>query len=169
MNQALSDLFVGVVAGLVATFFVVVFSAMWKNAIEPWYEERIYKGVRIEGRWIARCRMGEEEQESIWNIAQTAHKIRVQGTTTLGLNTGKHYEALGEIRNLVLTVTYREISQYTLDRGCVVLKLTRDGREMHGYIVHEDNHQGEIAVTTYILYRDKENQAKKAKNNSAKH
>lgn len=42
---------IGIISGLLATFIVVVIQKLWVSAIEPWYEERIYKDAHIEGVW----------------------------------------------------------------------------------------------------------------------
>jgi hypothetical protein len=41
----------GIVSGLIATFLALVARIYWSLAIVPWYEERIYRDARIEGKW----------------------------------------------------------------------------------------------------------------------
>ena len=51
MMEILSSLSIGVIAGLVATFFSAVLYKIWLSIITPWFEEIIYKDAKIEGRW----------------------------------------------------------------------------------------------------------------------
>lgn len=153
--QILSDLFVGTTAGLVATFLTVVFSSLWKNVIEPWYEERVYQGIRIEGRWESTVTIDNDRQVTMWNISQVAHKISVHFVAIEGRNKNNHYKGRGEIHNLSVTVIYAKNQRYTLDKGCLLLKVTQDGSAMKGYILHEDNLSGEVSTAEYSLLRIK--------------
>ena len=42
----------GLISGLVVSIFVLVFRQFWNSVIVPWFEERVYKDVHIEGKWF---------------------------------------------------------------------------------------------------------------------
>lgn len=154
VNQFVSDLFIGVISGLVATFFAVVFASFWKTIIQPWYEERVYKGVRIEGRWIGKAVIDGTVRETNWNISQVAHSIQMKAMTLEGPGKGRSYIGKGEIENRILTVTYRRESKKALERGCLVLKIARNGSQMKGFLALENAYTGQIIAPEYLLERD---------------
>jgi len=43
----------GVLGGLIATAIALFFREVWAKIITPWYENRVYRDARIEGKWKA--------------------------------------------------------------------------------------------------------------------
>ena len=43
------NIITGLVSGLVVILFVLVFRSFWNAVIVPWFEDRVYKDVKIEG------------------------------------------------------------------------------------------------------------------------
>lgn len=41
----------GVVAGVVTSLFILIFSILWRSNITPWIENLLYKDTKIEGVW----------------------------------------------------------------------------------------------------------------------
>lgn len=54
-NQAQADLAEpivnGVIAGVVTSFLILIFSIIWRSNITPWIENLLYKDTKIEGVW----------------------------------------------------------------------------------------------------------------------
>ena len=42
------NIIIGLVSGLAVTLFALVFRNFWNAIIVPWFEERVYKDVKIE-------------------------------------------------------------------------------------------------------------------------
>ncbi|SBS31720.1 hypothetical protein MSP8886_02216 [Marinomonas spartinae] len=54
-NQAQADLaepiINGVIAGVVTSLLILIFSVVWRSNITPWLENLLYKDTKIEGVW----------------------------------------------------------------------------------------------------------------------
>lgn len=153
MEKVLSDLTLGTIAGLVATFFAVVISRLWKSLIEPWYEERVYKDARIEGPWRAKATINGIEREVMWDITQIGHRIRATAVPVSGPNKGKVFRNEGSFRNLILTLSYTRESRETLDRGCLAAKLVQNGTKLLGYIIHYNPRSESLEPVEYVMER----------------
>jgi hypothetical protein len=54
-NQSQADLAApiinGIIAGIVASLLILIFSVVWRSNITPWVENLLYKDTKIEGVW----------------------------------------------------------------------------------------------------------------------
>jgi hypothetical protein len=121
---------IGVTAGLITTILVVVIQKLWVTAIEPWYEERIYKDAKIEGEWIVTY-PGIDLKE-LATIKRVAHKITGVVAVVEGPDQGRTYSLEGEFKNLLLTLSYSAVSRTSLDRGTYTLLLKNNGNRFEG-------------------------------------
>ena len=130
------DLFIvigsGVVSGFVATFLTFVAARYWTKVIVPWYEERVYKDIKIAGEWDTQ---GEEHGDTFHEIAkvsQQAHRVWgdiIYQSPSEIIN----YEFEGEFRNLILTGRYWVKGRNDLDRGTFTLMLRENGKLLKGF------------------------------------
>jgi hypothetical protein len=75
----------GVISGLVASGLLLFFSSFWSSSIVPWYEERIYKDARIEGKWRGvDVVVFEGETHGSVGLAMVARTLRVLYTSWPG-------------------------------------------------------------------------------------
>lgn len=117
---------VGVISGLVATALVFFVRHIYKLAIVPWIEDRVYKDARIEGRWhITYPDLPDVEEQA--TLERTAHRVKGQINCIKGPDAGKIYQVEGTFRNLLLTLTYTAADLSAMDRGAFVMQLNGNG------------------------------------------
>jgi hypothetical protein len=129
-NDLLLSLGSGVISGLVASGLLLFFSSFWGSSIVPWYEERIYKDARIEGKWRGVITMptGGQSRYSI-DISRIGHDV--SGRIT-GVDSGESYKMKGEFRNMILTLEYESSNPNSIDRGCFTMILINNGKNLKG-------------------------------------
>jgi len=133
MPKFVSDLTVGVVAGLVATFLALVVRRLWLAIVLPWYEERVYQDAHFEGTWSATESYPDKtKDEYILQLRRHGHRVEGILTCVHRPDDGSVYELAGSFKNLILTATYVSRDRGALDRGAWTLKLTHNGMEFEG-------------------------------------
>lgn len=128
MSQAVVALVTGIVSGLISAILVFIGVKWWNRAIVPWYEERVYKDVKISGVWETSYEDNNTIVHEVATVEQNAH--RVWGEITCE---GEEYLFEGEFRNLILTARYWEKSRNTLDRGTFTLMLKGHSNTLRGF------------------------------------
>ena len=135
------SLVIGVVSGIITTVLIFIGMKYWNSVIVPWYEDRVYKDIKISGEWKT---TGEEHGEVFQEVAkvkQNAH--RVWGNIIYKTESEfTEYEFEGEFRNLILTARYWVKSENDLDRGTFTLMLKNNGYTLKGFYswyLAEDN------------------------------
>tara|TARA_R110002110_G_scaffold95455_1_gene246500 strand:- start:52336 stop:52788 length:453 start_codon:yes stop_codon:yes gene_type:complete len=148
----MESIVIGIIAGLTTTFIVVVLQKLWTSAIEPWYEERVYKDAKIEGVWEGTYE--EIDLKEIVTLKRKAHSI--SGTIAIieGPNQGQTFELTGTFKNLILTATYSAEDRESLDRGSYTLMLRQNGKAMEGHSSFYEDDKNEI-VTGPCTWRRK--------------
>lgn len=135
---------IGIISGLLTTFIVVVLQKLWVSAIEPWYEERIYKDAYIEGVWEGVY--PELKLKEIITLKRKSHCVEGVIAIVEGPDQGKTYEISGTFKNLILTASYNSVNRQSLDRGTYTLMLRNNGSKLEGYSAfYEDD-------TSKIIY-----------------
>jgi hypothetical protein len=107
--NVLSSLGTGVVAGLVATLLTIAIRSYWISVILPWYEEHLYHGAKIEGRWVSTIRYSEDVDDwdkCLMDLRRNGHRVSATLQFIGGVNCGNTYDIEGEFRDLLLTATY---------------------------------------------------------------
>jgi len=122
---------IGIISGLLTTFIVVVIQKLWSGAIEPWYEERIYRDAKIEGTWEGLY--PEIDLKEVVTLKRTAHKVEGVVAIVEGPDQGKTYEISGTFKNLILTASYSAVDRRSLDRGSYTLMLKNNGQRFEGF------------------------------------
>lgn len=112
----------GIVGGMITVVIVFFFTKIYQNIIEPWFENLVYKGVRVDGKWAATTEIKGQQKSQIVVLKQGAH--RICGTITYPQDTrgfSHTYEIEGWIFDNVLTLLLEEVGKGRLDRGALVL------------------------------------------------
>jgi hypothetical protein len=136
---------VGIVSGIFVTFIVFVFQCLWVNAIQPWYEERVYKDARIEGGW--KITYPSLECEEHVELKRKGHTVTGVVIVMHGNDQGKSYKLEGTFKNLILTASYSADNPRTLDRGSFALLLGDNGNRLRGHsvIYHDEKNSMDSA------------------------
>lgn len=106
-NIALS-LIIGIGSSLLATAIFILASECIRTILLPWYTDKIYRGVRIDGEWQIKERHGKEWQSE--NLSMTL-KLAQKGEIITGTYTHKsdreidEYILEGRIRDMYFLAT----------------------------------------------------------------
>ena len=152
-SEILFALSVGVIASLVSVLASLIFREYWLKIIIPWYEERLYKGAKIEGVWrtITKYRDGGEN-ESIYTVKRKGHRIWGTINSPNGIDKGKSWRFNGFFKDLILSATYESSSRRILDKGSFSLLLNHNGEKLTGHLVYYANEGNTLKSTVLELY-----------------
>jgi hypothetical protein len=147
----------GLVSGLVATLLVVVFRTFWVSVITPWFEERVYKDIRIEGKWFAIYPdWGNPIRQEVVTLSRQGHAVSGLIVCLHGHDSGEQYQIAGSFRNMVLTFTYESCEKAKSDRGSIALKSVMNGKRLVGKIAFYSDNKDSIDTRTIVWFRLKE-------------
>ena len=114
MNEIVLPVMLGIVSSLVATFIFLSLNWLIRNIMLPWYADKIYRGVRISGKWSS-------DVFSAATLTLTQKGGYVTGLYTHGTDkpngTDKveSYYINGHISNSFLTVTFKPSENDNID------------------------------------------------------
>lgn len=145
---------IGIISGLLTTFIVIVIQKIWVSAVEPWYEERIYKDVKLEGVW--ECQYPTLNLKEKITLKSVAHRVNGVVVIVQGPDQGKTYEISGSFKNLILTASYHSVDRKSLDRGTYTLMLKNNGSKLEGYSAFYEDVRHEV-VSEYCVWTRKSN------------
>ena len=153
----MENLISGLISGLVTTLLVVVFRSIWISVITPWFEERVYKDVRIEGKWFTVYpNWGATTREEVVNLDRKGHAVNGDIVCISESDKGEKYMVSGSFRNMILTCTYESNEKTKSDRGSLSLRAVKNGKRLVGKIAfYSDNHET-IETETVLWFRTKE-------------
>ena len=149
------NLIAGLVSGLVVTLFVVTFKKFWETVIIPWFEERVYKDVKIEGKWYGISPTAVNLEEDLIILKRHGHSITGTMLCVQGSDQGTEFNLTGSFRNMVLPLTYEENDKSKTDRGTITLKVINNGEEMLGKLAYYHNQKDSIETTNIHWFRSK--------------
>lgn len=147
----------GLVSGLVVTLFVVVFKKVWDAILVPWFEERVYKDVQIEGKWYGLYPNTVDLSQDIIVLERQGHAIKGKLICTHGADEGNEFNLQGSFRNMLLPLTYEIKDTSKTDRGTITLKAINNGVELIGKIALYNDALDEITTANIHWFRSKEN------------
>jgi hypothetical protein len=152
----LETVVLGIVSSLIATFFFLGLSWIVKNAAIPWFEDKIYRGVRIDGRWILKV-PGQTNGDSIGTIELVQKADCVSGTYTHEDDKSKKivaYRFLGSIANAYLNAAITPVSKEMIDTGALVLHIYQeDSLRMSGVLTYISSKDGGVQSDNVVLAR----------------
>ncbi|ENJ1743267.1 hypothetical protein AB0536_004699, partial [Vibrio parahaemolyticus] len=120
---------IGITSGLVVTLFVVVFRNFWVSVITPWFEDRVYKDAKIEGKWFGVFPNQDDLRQDVVSLKRHGHEVKGKLICIKGGDEGEEYELSGSFRNLILTLTYESTDESSTDRGTLTLQCISSGEK----------------------------------------
>jgi hypothetical protein len=157
------NLIAGFVSGLVVTLFVVVFRSFWRSVIVPWFEDRVYKDVKIEGTWYTVNPTIVGERPETVTLKRHGHSVSGSLICNSGEDEGRIYNLHGTFRNMILTLFYESVDQECLDRGTIALRCIHNGGRFAGKMANYRDDTDMIEAKEIIWFRSKEEQGSKIK------
>lgn len=138
----MAELGIGIISGLLASSIVFIFTYLYKQAVRPWFENKVYKDIRIEGTWKIMYQNVSEPVEEHAYLERTAHAVKGTITAVKGPDAGKSYTVSGEYKNSILVLSYSATDKSALDRGAFVLLIAGNGEKFKGQSAYYyDNHE----------------------------
>lgn len=147
---------VGLVSGLVVSFVVLVLSKFWKNVVEPIFEEKVYKGLHIEGKWYSLYVEATDYRQETIKLKRRGHNITGHMVCKTGADEGEEYSITGSFRNLLLPLTYETTDKKKSDRGTVTLMSTHNGERLVGKVTLYETNLDTVVTAQVIWFRNKD-------------
>ena len=155
-----SNLIAGLVSGVIVTLLVVVFSKFWNSVIIPWFEDRVYKDIRIEGKWFVLYPSSPKQRQELVVLKRHGHAITGEMVCVSGYDEGEQYKLDGSFRNLLLPLMYESTDKQKSDRGTITLKCIMNGTRLSGKIAAYDSEDEDIVTANVLWFRSKEDLGK---------
>jgi len=140
----------GIGSSLIATAIFVSISWYIRTVALPWYADKIYKGVRLDGRWslVSAGTLTTANWDVVFELNQKGD--RVSGTITLGAP-GRVYTTFtvdGRIRDSVFSATAWPVSLHEIDAMIFLLRVYSKGDTLHleGQLAGLLGEEGKIEV-----------------------
>lgn len=149
------NIVVGLVAGLFVTLLVVIFRYLWQGVLVPWFEDRVYKDAKIEGKWFSLYPTTKELRQETIRLKRQGHEVSGEMICACGPDEGKSYTISGSFRNLILPLIYETDDKSKTDRGTITLKVMRNAERLEGKIAAYQNSSDSIFNTPVIWFRSK--------------
>lgn len=128
----MNEFIIGVTSGLVTSLIVFVLQLYYFRVLLPWFEELLYRDLKIEGRWLVEYPEGKEFTEAI-ELNRQGHRVTGTVTVTGGPDRGRVYAFEGTFKNLILTLSFAGRDGTRLDRGTYTLQAKNNGQHLQGY------------------------------------
>lgn len=142
----------GVVSGVLSAALLWLVGYLWFNVCTPWLDNRLYKGVLLDGKWQG-ARNAYREKETDGNIErELIHRLELlleleqHGYKISGIFRAKAidpenrdvyenlYKISGHVSDNFVILEYTPVSRKRAGLGTFVLNVKNGGRRMHGSI-----------------------------------
>jgi len=150
------NLVAGLISGLVVTLLVLVFRNFWNSVIVQWFEERVYKDVRIEGKWFGYYPSSTDHRQDAIVLKRHGHTIQGKMICTNGGDEGDEYSVCGSFRNMLLPLVYESTDKAATDRGTITLRCIKNGEVLGGKIALYSTNRDSIVAGPIVWFRKKE-------------
>jgi hypothetical protein len=149
------NIIAGLISGVLATLLVFVFRSIWRGLIIPWFEERIYKDVRIEGNWYSLYPTSSDSRQEVISIERHGHAITGTIICISGRDVGEKYQVAGSFRNMLLPLAYESGDLTKTDRGTITLKSVFNGNRLVGKLAFYNTTDDSIDTANIVWFRSK--------------
>lgn len=169
MVEFLSNLFMGVVSGLVTALLLFVWYVLIKHAINPWWENRLYKGVVLSGTWrgrrVAHHKIKEKNEEdeptnTIHEELNIQMELEQSGYNLKGIFTAESlmadksrkekytniYKIKGHVHDNYVTLEYHPLSPKRTGMGTFLMEVKNGGKNLRGNITFLEEEDMEIVT-----------------------
>lgn len=152
----IENFIIGITSGLIVTLFVLVFRSFWNSVVTPWFENRVYKDARIEGKWYGILADAPYFKQELITLTRSGHEISGKMICISGPDEGEEYILSGSFRNMILPLTYESSNAKKTDRGSLTLMCIRNGNRLTGKIASYSTGTDSVQAHSILWFRDKE-------------
>ena len=133
---------IGITSGIITSFIVFLLQMGYSRVLLPWFEELLYRDLKIEGRWLVTYPEAEDFTEAI-ELSRNGHAVSGSVTVTGGPDVGRVYLVNGTFKNLILTLSFAGQDTTRLDRGTYTVQTKNNGQHLQGYSTfYQDDENG---------------------------
>jgi FtsZ-binding cell division protein ZapB len=154
------NIIAGLISGITITFLILVVRKFWDAVVVPWFEERVYKDVKIEGKWFALYPYEISLRQELIVLKRHGHSITGTMICTNGPDEGSEYSLCGSFRNMLLPLIYESTNEAMTDRGTITLICVQNGEKLNGKLALYNNRKDAITSGNVIWFRSKEEVSK---------
>lgn len=148
------NIIVGLTSGLVVSLFILVFRHFWNAVIIPWFEERVYKDAKIEGKWYSiYTEKSMKNRKEVISLKRHGHFIKGNIVCVSGPDEGEEYNISGSFRNMILPMVYENTDSSNTDRGTITLKSNGSGKKFSGKVSYYSGPSDNIEDSNVIWFR----------------
>ncbi len=162
-------IFVGVFSGCLTALLIWIIRKIFINIFSPWLEQRLYKGVLLDGTWNATVNFEDTRKDgSIFqsqkdltlNLHQKGNKVngnfyaRSKKRVKTNDNSegpwreyANQYTVEGAVNDNYVTLNYQVLSRHRTGQGAFVLKITHGGTKLKGGISFIGEGEWEFVTT----------------------
>jgi hypothetical protein len=146
----------GLISGVTVAFLILLIRGFWNAVIVPWFEERVYKDVKIEGKWFGLYPTTTDLRQDVITLHRHGHAVTGKMICTKGGDEGEEYCITGSFRNMLLPLTYETTDNQKTDRGSITLICVRNGERLKGKIAFYHTLEDSIATGNILWFRSKD-------------
>jgi hypothetical protein len=154
-----STIFLSVVGGVLTSSVLFVCVRAFNQIVVPWYQDLVYRGINISGRWF--CCERRMFQEITFDLTQRASSIRGVATFVYKGETDHEFEDLrtfnvtGFVQDRFVHLVLKHKDTSRLGFINYLLESVGDGRRMQGVISFYGVKGCRIACGNQTLWREK--------------
>jgi len=171
-NNISIDIWIGVLSGVLTSVFLALVYLAKEKWFDPWLENRLYKGVILEGTWVSHgsskhecpaCKdSSKHELDFQLDLRQSGYKIKGIFCATSCLSRGKEkdnysniYNVSGHIQDNYVTLEYNPLSRKRTGQGVFLMEVKNGGKNLMGDITFLSEDKMEIAtLPEVVLFRN---------------
>ena len=157
------NIIAGLISGLFVALFILVFRSIWNRIVVAWFEERIYKDAKIEGKWFSLYPASNGLRQETISLNRHGHAVTGRIICTNGADEGQEYAVQGSFRNLILPLIYENDDSTKTERGTITLKSVENGQRLEGKVASYYDSRDIIVALDVIWFRSKEDSDRMAK------
>jgi len=131
--DSINPVILGISSSLIATLIFISLSKFFSRVVLPWYENKIYKGVRVDGKWD--LKEGQDNSESVLNLNQSGDLVSGTHFHSFTLVSGgkitESYHVKGYVKDGYFFATLDPISNNIVDSGTIHMKIFKHQDKLH--------------------------------------
>lgn len=152
----MQEIFIGVFSGILTTVIIFIITIMFQRIFIPWYQGIIYRGVILQGKWIAVNGKDEKDTFTLF-LEQVSHKLTgsltiVQERKASGVLSST-YNVNGETFDGFVVLTLRSIDSRQTGLASIVAKVVGGGKKLETKITFNNMYTENLITIDINFHR----------------
>lgn len=140
LDDQMLPVVVGIISSLIATAIFISLSEIFRRLVFPWIEDKIYRGVRIDGTWRLHAEDGKLVDGSSVEIEIKQWGDKISGTCfTENEDDRTVYRINGVLKNMYLMAYMEPASSKMIDASAILFHVEHEKNSLHlrGSLLHK--------------------------------